>query len=1183
MPDTEQATELQGEAGALPSDMGPVKARVPDAPLIVAIGASAGGLAAFQSFFAAMPPKSGMAFVLIQHLDPHYQSMLVEILSRAVDMPVAQAADGVSVEANSVYVIPPDATLTISEGILHVEHPAPPRLHRWPINSFFTALAEDQGENAVGIVLSGIGSDGANGITSIKAHGGLTLAQSEYDHVAMSGMPENAAATGFVDFVLPLQEMPERLLRYGRHLDGIAGRKNNDGIRFDAADYLPQILGLLQARLSHDFSQYKTSTVIRRVQRRMQVLGVDNMAEYAERLRYEDGQTELLFRELLIGVTEFMRDPAAFAALRLALPGLLEGKGNHDTIRVWAPGCSTGEEVYSLAILLREACEQAGISPKVKIFGTDIDEAAIATARAALYPSAMRGLRPESIARWFTAEGECYRVVKSIREMCIFSLHNLIKDPPFSRLSLLSCRNLLIYMNAELQERVIRLFHYALRPDGLLFLGPSEGVTRNPGLFSVIDRKHRLYRKREPGMEAEAPEMPALVAMPPLTRSRPAAALLEDRIERGARAALEKHSPVYFVVDERHDIIRFSGGETGRYLEPGGGAATLALFVNLRKSLRPAVRAALHTAMTSRTPVTQDQVPLEMDGQLRTVTLIAEPISEIDVSGRLYVVAFRDLVAVKRRRAAKSASEAGGIGMQAMEAEVLAVKARLQVALEAAETANEETRSSIEEYQSVNEELQSSNEELETAKEEMQSINEELQTINTELNVKNDQLTRLNNDVQNLLESTQIATIFLDAEMRIKGFTPAMRELFRLQVSDQSRPLADIATRLSYDRLWADISQVLRDHRTLEREVKLADSGITFIMRIMPYSTGESGVDGAVLTFVDITARKKSEQALRDQAAIIEFAHDAFFRIDFDGVICSWNAAAVRLFGYTAAQAIGQPALMLCAEHRREEQAALMQAARTGAIAGPVDTLGRRQDGGFVDVELTLVAIRGETGEATAYACAAHDITGRIKAERHRTLLLHELSHRVKNALATVQSMAAQTLRHSKTLSGFQEVFLARLIALATTHDLLTRADWEGALLRDVLEAELRPYQPKDRRRWTITGPDLRLGPKTALALGLAFHELTTNAVKFGALSAPSGQLDVIWQKREAETGPRLHIVWAEGGGPPVKPPERKGFGSRLIGDGLAYELDGTVEVDFDPAGVRCVIDVPLVSHEDMP
>jgi len=437
--------------------------RGPTSPLIVGLGASAGGLIAFQTFFENMPVDTGMAFVLVQHLSPDHKSALADILSKITAMRVIETEGGETVAGNQVYVIPPDATLTIENGMLWVARPAPPRERRRPIDTFFDSLAHDQGEKAVCIILSGTGSDGALGLKAIKESGGLTLAQAEFDHSAMSGMPQSAAATGFVDEVLPVEKMPEKLLDYQQHLRSVASKKDSDGTRDDMTEHLAKISTLLRARLGHDFSKYKEKTMARRIQRRMQVLQIDAVPAYIARLREEPLQLELLFRELLIGVTQFFRDPNAFAALQTHIPGLLENKGTDDPLRIWVPGCATGEEVYSIAILVKEAIEKRGQALKVQVFGTDIDESAMVFARSGRYRKTT-GLSPERIERWFIEEGEEVCPVKEIREMCVFSTHSIVKDPPFSKLDLISCRNVLIYMEADLQERVLRTFHYALKP-----------------------------------------------------------------------------------------------------------------------------------------------------------------------------------------------------------------------------------------------------------------------------------------------------------------------------------------------------------------------------------------------------------------------------------------------------------------------------------------------------------------------------------------------------------------------------------------------------------------------------------------------------------------------------------------------------------------------------------------------
>jgi len=1181
------ATQPTQTGAASPSESPAVPTAPPpqpsDAPLIVGIGASAGGLTAFKAFFAAMPADSGMAFVLVQHLDPNHKSLLVELIARQTAMRVREAEDGMPASANALFVIPPDATLTIKGGILRVERPAPPREHRMPIDTFFLSLAEDQGENAICIVLSGTGTDGTLGLRAIKAHGGLTLAQSEYDDLAMSGMPQSAAATGLVDHVMPVEDMPRLLIDYWEHLFQVAAQKDGEGTRLDAGEHLATIASLLRARVGHDFSHYKPNTLVRRIQRRMQVLQIDSVPAFIDRLRQEPRQIDLLFHELLIGVTQFFRDPPDFAALQAtAIPAILESKKDAEAqVRIWVPGCATGEEVYSLAILLQEEMDRRGIAPKVQIFGTDIDDTAIATARAGRYNRTMAGMTPERIGRCFVEEAGFYRVVKPLREMCLFSVHNVAKDPPFSRLDLISCRNLLIYMGTELQERVIRTFHYALRPGGTLFLGRSEGVTRSTTLFAQPDPKVRLFERRDTPTPARLPDFRASAATPtPVRLPAHGIAEGEDRIDKSVRSALEKHSPVYLVINDRYDILRFSGGEAGRYLEPAAGAASLTLFGMLRKSLGPAVRAAVHKAFTERRAVVQDQVALKIDGEPRTVTVIVEPLSDAGREPGLWVVAFRDLGRAVRSRGAKGAADGGGAAVQALEDELLTTQAQLQAAIDEAETVTEEMKSSGEEYLSVNEELQSSNEELETAKEEMQSVNEELQTINAELASKNDMLTRLNSDMRNLLESTQIATIFLDNDMLIKGFTPAMKELFRLREGDLARPITDIVTRLSYGNLREDVRNVLRDRGLIEREVQVSGEDATFVMRIRPYNTAAGVVDGVVITFVDISEHKRTEMTLREHAAVVEFAHDALVGVDLDGSVRSWNPAAGKLFGYPAAAAIGQPVSLLAAADRSGEQAAMLDQARAGRVAGPVETVCRRQNGTDVPVELTLMPIRSPDGTVVALAAEAQDISGRKHAEARRELLQHELTHRVKNTLANVQSLAMETLRTATTLDAFRETFLARLVALSKTHKLLTQGEWEGAALRDVVETELAPYLGDDQARWTASGADIQLPPKMALAFGMAFHELATNAAKYGAFSVPGGKIGVTWQARAAETGRRLHLSWVETGGPVLETPAKKGFGSRLISESLAFELDGDVRMDFEPAGLRCTFDVPLPSVE---
>lgn len=788
--------------------------RTPDQPLlIVGIGASAGGLEAFKSFFGKMPADSGMAFVLVQHLAPNHTSMLSELVGRCTSMPVADAVDGEPVQADHVYVIPPDATLTIADGALQLSKPAPPRQHRWPINTFFSSLAQDQGECAVCIVLSGTGSDGARGLREVKERGGLTLAQSGFDHAAMTGMPASAAATGLVDHILPVEEMPARLLAHQQHLQVTDSQKGPDGERQDLSAHLRTICGLLRAEVGHDFSQYKEKTLARRIQRRMHVVQAESVPDYIAYLREHPDEHQQLFREVLIGVTEFFRDPKAFEALQAtAIPTLLDGKGAADTLRVWIPGCATGEEAYSIAIALKEAMDRGGKSrsgagtggnPKVQIFATDIDDYAIAAARAGRYKAPLTGISPERQERWFSRDGDDWCVTKAIREMCVFSPHSAIKDPPFSRMDLVSCRNLLIYLNGDLQQRLLGTFHYALQPGGYLLLGSSEGLGRSAKLFTVIDKSHRLYQRRKDSGAGR----PAL----PTARSagdhdpRPARNVVapgaDDAIERGVRRALEPYVPACVVIDGNHDILRFSG-DTGRYLGPAAGAASLNLFALLHRGLRVAARAAVKQALADGKPVVQGGLSVVVGGQRQRLRLIATPLPDSEAGKHLCVLAFDELECgpaetdIDTAAADSGADAASRAAVQGLERELASTRAELQATIEQRATVDEEMKSANEEYQSVNEELQSANEELETSKEEMQSINEELQTVNAEMHSKNEALNHLNSDLQNLFDSTQIATVFLDTQLHVRNFTPAIVEVYHLRAGDRDRPLTEIAARI---------------------------------------------------------------------------------------------------------------------------------------------------------------------------------------------------------------------------------------------------------------------------------------------------------------------------------------------------------------------------------------------------
>jgi two-component system, chemotaxis family, CheB/CheR fusion protein len=837
---------------------------------VVGIGASAGGVEALEALFTAMPPDSGMAFVVVTHLDPRRESLLAQIIGRHTNMPVAEAQDGDAVEPDRVYVLPPAAILTIEQGRLRLRERGGELSERAPIDIFFSSLAEDRGEEAVGVVLSGGGSDGTLGIKAIKEHGGLTIAQgTNRTEPRFKDMPESAAATGLVDLIVPVERIPEYLLQYLRS----GGEIEKE--RMTAA--MAAIYELLHTRVGHDFSRYKDKTFGRRVQRRMQVRQFTDIDAYVQRLRNDPDEISFLFRDLLIGVTGFFRDEQAFRALETkVIPKLFEGKDADREVRVWVPGCSTGEEVYSIAMLLREHMDKLSSPRRVQVFGTDIDERALSVGRAGHYPaSLLKDVSPERRQRFLRHEREVYHLVQEVRDLCIFSPHSLLRDPPFSRLDLISCRNLLIYFNADLQADIMPVFHYALRPEGFLFLGLSETITRHGDLFAPLDKQHHIYRRRNlvtplphalPQFAAKSRHSPGAARKPGLPGT-----LKADILGSAAALVSERFSPAYVVVNEHGEVLHYST-RTGKYLEPAAGAPSRDLLALARKGLRLDLRAALRTAIQKRQSVTKDRITVDLNGEgLQTIDLTVQPVTQGDET--VYLVVFADVGPIRPREhggqgAPPSADDAT---VQQLERELQETKERLQGTIEELETSNEELKSSNEEALSVNEELQSTNEELEAAKEETQSINEELQTVNAELQRKVADLDQANSDLQNIFNSTQIGTVFLDRHLVIRTFTPAALQLFSLIPADRGRPLIDIKSRLDGPDLEREIQEVLERKQPIERRVTANHGARHYLMRLLPYERGSGAIEGVLATFTDITSVVVSEERQRMLAA--ELSH----------------------------------------------------------------------------------------------------------------------------------------------------------------------------------------------------------------------------------------------------------------------------------------------------------------------
>ncbi len=1147
-------------------------------PMIVGIGASAGGLEAFRSFFASTAPETGMAYVLVQHLSPDHKSMLADLLGKSTSMPVIEAVDGAQVTANCVFVIPPDATMTISGGHLQIVKPAPPRQTRRPIDTFLQSLAADQGENAICIILSGTGSDGTLGSAAIRENGGLTLAQAEYDSHALPGMPQSAAASGQVDEVLAVEAMPARLITYRKHLHSVLVNKDSNGTRTDATQHIATIFSALRARTGHDFLQYKEKTLLRRLQRRMQLLQIETTESYIERIRDQPEELDKLFQELLIGVTQFFRDPAAFEALNeTVLKGLVANKGADETVRVWVPGCAAGHEVYTIAILLREAIGTLRPKPKVQIFGTDIDDRAIAAARLGRYQNPIAGISPERMERWFKQQGNDAVVVPEIREMCVFSAHSIIKDPPFSKLDLISCRNLLIYIDPMMQDRVMRSFHYALKPGGRLFLGSSESVTRAAKLFSATDKKYRIFERRA----SDGTVLPDLLMRSATgdAKAAPTAPVpmngVDNRIDKNARRAMEKYYPPHIVVDRNQQIVIFSGGTMGRYLEPAAGSPSFALFDILQKPLRAAVRAILQEVSSTNAPVQKRDIPLRQAGLPHMITLIAEPIGE---AAEYIVLAFQDSGKAAPAETKAQKRKDANDSIQALEQELRTTRAQLMSTIDELEVTNEEMKSSNEEYQSVNEELQSSNEELETSKEEMQSINEELQTINVEMIGKNDMLTHLNSDIKNLLESTDIATLFLDEHLRINNFTRGIADIFSVRDTDIGRPITEIVSLLDYSALATDVKSVLRTLSPTTRPVTLKDATMSFEMHMRPYRTVDNVITGVVCTFVDVTLRNRIETEIREHEkqfhALAESIPQLAWIMDAKGDIFWFNQ---RWFDYTNTtldemKGQGWRSVLDPAEVDRVVEH-LEHCVKTGEVWEDTFPL-QGADGAYRWFLSRAQPIRDDSGKIVRWFGTNTDVEDQRLSEKLRELLLKELDHRVKNLFSIIGGMVSLSARSALTADDLAETIRGRIAALARAHALI-RLTKPGSgvpretTLQDLVLAIVEPYTGAaanfDDSRAVIHGPQVILGTESTTAMALVMHELASNAAKYGAFSTLAGHIKISWNVKYS----RLALTWEEREGPPVLgPPAKEGFGSLLARHSIEGQLHGNLAFNWDTEGL---------------
>ncbi|MFT5976956.1 MAG: PAS domain S-box-containing protein [Gammaproteobacteria bacterium] len=959
---------------------------------IVGIGCSAGGLEALEEFLANVPESSGVAFVVIQHLDPNHKGMMPELLQRATSMKVAQAGNRMKVKPNCVYVIPPNKDLSILNGSLFLLDPLAPRGLRLPIDFFFHSLAADQHERAVGIILSGMGSDGTLGLRAIKENAGLSMVQSP-ESAKFDSMPRSAVSAKLADIVAPVKVLAERLLAYLNHSPHGIRTIKEPTLKTESHSALEQIVILLRDRTGNDFSLYKKNTINRRIERRMGLHQIDKIAFYVRYLRDNPQELDLLFKELLIGVTNFFRDPAVWEQLRdKVLPTLLARYPAGKEMRAWVPACSTGEEAYTLAMTFKETLDE--VKPQgrfsLQIFATDLDVNAIDKSRLAFYPANIEAdVSPQRIDRFFVKDGNGYRINKEIREMVIFAPQNIIMDPPFTKLDILTCRNLLIYLGPELQKRLIPLLHYALLTQGILMLGTSETAGNFSSLFRPLKNKSKLYKRIDTPLSLTEVDFPIKTISisseaetlkhrtQPMTMPTPNIQDLADQV------LLQNYAPAAVMTNAEGDIL-YINGRTGKYLEPAAGKANWNLYAMAREGLRQELGMAMKKAQRQTELVHVTNLIIGTNGGTQTINLTVQVITTPESLNGSFMVTFTDVPPpvppLKKQPAA-------GANQKVMKAEIQQSHELMQSLREEMQSSQEELKSSNEELQSTNEELQSTNEELTTSKEEMQSLNEELQTVNAELQSKVEDLSWVNNDMENLLNSTEIATVFLDNALHVRRFTEFATHLFKLIPGDVGRPLSDVVSNLDYAALHDDAREVLRTLVFIEKLVTTNDA-CWFKVRIMPYRTRENVIDGVVITFVDITNSKQVEAGLEKvqeelKKSLVDL--ERFFSLSeymvciasSEGTFQKVSPAFTETLGFSEKELIAQPFVDFV---HPDDKKATLDKVETLARGIPVIKFPNRyicKDGSYKWLEWTA---RSFVNEGDIYGIA-YNVTGRELTE----------------------------------------------------------------------------------------------------------------------------------------------------------------------------------------------------------
>ena len=1157
------------------------------ATALIAICASGASTRSLETLLAGLPRQDEAAVVVVlQHREALDGQRFTQVL-RSAGRELTAITDGETAEPGRIYLPDANVILSIEDGRFRTETAQQRVGERGTIDSFLLSLARNEDTRSLAVILAGTASDGTLGLKAVKDAGGLTLAEATEE--SRSGeLASSHDPAALADAILSVDELAGRIAAYVGDIAGRETGRSAEVAEHDIAPVLGPIAVILRNRTGHDFHGYKPGTFIRRVQRRMHVVQTTSVQSYLDILRTKPEEVLQLFNDLLIGVTSFFRDPEEFKRLEQEeIPKLFAGKGRGDQIRVWVIGCSTGEEAYSLGILLREHVATLDVVPQIQIFATDLDGRALAASRAARYPESIaHDVSPERLARWFVREGNTYCVIKELREMCIFSQHSIVKDAPFSRIDLVSCRNLLIYLDTDLQDQVIPLLHFALKPGGVLFLGNSENVSRHNKLFSSVGGRSRIFRRLESGTRV-LPHFPFSTASPTTgatpsldaTRALIAGAPLTRRAERFA----ERFAPAYVIVDEGYNVLHFSG-RTGRYIDPAGGAASLNLLQLAHPDMRVGLRSALVKAAEAGETVQVDGLRVGQNGHSLSVDLVVEPVEATAGVPSGFFVLFRDgarLPAENQPIAPADQHE----HTQRLEAELRSTRDRLQATNEELETTNEELKASNEEYQALNEELQAANEELQTSKEELQSINEELTTVNGELGHRVHELARANSDLKNLIESTQIATVFLNNDLKVTSFTPAAAEIFHLVGSDEGRPIGHIKARVTYDELSDDARRVLRTLGPAEREVENVETGARYMVRVLPYRSVDNYIAGVVVTFVDVTARLRAEAALRAsevrQRALIEGVPQLVWRAVDGG---QWTWASPQWTEYTGLSEEESRGLGWLEAHHPDEREATLASWQAAQITGRLEMEGRIRhaaEGRYRWFQTRATPLRDERGATIEWLGTSTDIDDLRKLQERQGVMVAELQHRTRNLIAVVRSIARQTLDTSDSLDSFRKAFNERLSALSRVQGLLSRADMERITIAMLIRSELEALGATElRERLQVDGPEIAVRNSTVQTLALAIHELATNARKYGALANDHGHLSVTWRV-DGEEERRLVLEWCEDGIVPAQMDrdliERStGYGRELIERALPYALGARTEYDLGTDSLRCIIDLPL-------